>query len=68
MLGVPEVVEDAVRLLLGVVPLHGVPVMEGPVDGAASQGGDGQHRGDDGERGDNFPPHFICNQDLSHRK
>ena len=63
MLGVPEVVEDAVGRLLGVVPPHGVPVMEAPIEGAACQGGDAEHSGDDGERGDDLPPHFICKQD-----
>ena len=49
MLGVPEVVEDPVWRLLSVIPLHGVPVMDRPVDGPARQGGDGPDHGDDGE-------------------
>ena len=49
VLGVPEVVEDPVWRLLGVIPLHGVPVMDRPVDGPARQGGDGPDHGDDGE-------------------
>ena len=71
MLGIPEVVEDAVGRLLGVVPPHGVPVMEPPVEGAACQGGNAQHCGDDGERGDDLPPHpdkqaAVCNGQHIH--
>ena len=63
VLSIPEVVEDSMGTALGVISLHGVPVMEAPVEGAACQGGDAEHRGDDGERGDDLPPHFICKQD-----
>ena len=63
VLSIPEVVEDSMGTALGVISLHGVPVMEAPVEGAACQGGDAEHRGDDGKRGDDLPPHFICKQD-----
>ena len=52
-------VEDSVTFVLSVVSPHGVPVVDGAVDGPAGQGGDEPDHGDDGERGDNFPPHIF---------
>ena len=59
VLDIPEVVEDSVTFVLSVVSPHGVPVVDGAVDGPAGQGGDEPDHGDDGERGDNFPPHIF---------
>ena len=59
MLDVPEVVEDAVLLVHGVVPPHGVAVVQRAVDGAAGERGDEADHRDDGERGDDLPPHCL---------
>ena len=59
VLSVPVVIENPVRLLLGVHPPGWVPVVNGPVDGPGGQGGDAHGNGDDGGRRQDFPPHSL---------
>ena len=48
MLSVPVVVENSHGLTLSVIPLDRVPVMDGSVDGPASQGRNAHGNSDDG--------------------
>ena len=56
-------VEHSVSILAGVAPLVRVPFVGDPVDGPGGQHGDGHHGADDGEGGNDFPPH--CESVLS---